>query len=125
MLSSAKTPQEYMAQLDDDWRGATLTSLRQIILEQGPKLQEKMNYKMLCYCDGETAVFHLNAQKNYVSLYVGNASKIDPDGTLLAGLNIGKGCIRFKKSNEVSNTQIDKFIARAIEFWQQGEQMEC
>ncbi|MFK8035216.1 MAG: iron chaperone [Hyphomicrobiales bacterium] len=125
MLSSAQTPEEYLEQLEDDWRALTLTTLRQIILEQGPELIERINYKMLCFGGEDTAVFHLNAQKNYVSLYVGNVSKIDPDGTLLVGLNVGKGCIRFKKSVSVSETQIDRFIARAIELWRSGEQIDC
>lgn len=125
MLSSAQTPKEYLEQLEDDWRAHTLRALRQIILEKGPELTEKINYKMLCFGNEDAAVFHLNAQKNYVSLYVGNASKIDPDGTLLVGLNVGKGCIRFRKTVSISDTQIDRFIARAIELWRSGEQMDC
>lgn len=125
MLSSAQTPKEYLEQLEDDWRAHTLGTLRQMILEQAPEFIERMNYKMLCFGSKNAAVFHLNAQKNYVSLYVGNASKIDPNGSLLAGLDVGKGCIRFKKTISVSDTQIDKFIARAIELWRRGEQLDC
>ena len=125
MLSSATTPKEYLEQLEDDWRAHTLKALRQLILQQAPEFTERINYKMLCFGSEDVAAFHLNAQKNYVSLYVGNAAKIDPDGPLLAGLDVGKGCIRFKKSNSVSDTQIDKFIARAIELWRRGEQMNC
>jgi hypothetical protein len=46
---------------------------------------------MLCYRLNNLVLFHLNAQKGYVSLYCGDSKKIDPDGILLTGLNIGKG----------------------------------
>lgn len=125
MLYDAKTPDDYMDQLDDDWRRGKLEALRNIIKAKDPDLVERINYKMLCYGDEETAVFHLNAQKQYVSLYVGNAAKIDPDGALLAGLNVGKGCIRFRKTDQIADTKIDVFIARAINLWRRGEDAGC
>lgn len=114
-----------MNQLDDDWRRAKLQSIRDIIKQQAPQLHEQMHYKMLAYGVGDTYVFHLNAQRGYVSLYVGDASKIDPSGELLRGLNVGKGCIRFTKSKKISETRIDEFIARAFEAWRKGEDIDC
>lgn len=125
MLSNATTPDDYIKQLEPDWRRDRLLSLRQIIKANGPDLEERINYKMLAYGDAETEVFHLNAQKAYVSLYVGNAEKIDPGRNLLSGLNVGKGCIRFKKTDDIAETQIDAFIARAIALWRRGEDMNC
>jgi hypothetical protein len=107
MQYEAKTPAEYMDQLAADWRRDKLTELREMILAQGAPLEEGIEYKMLRYGDADGAVFHLNAQKKYVSLYVGDAAKVDPDGTLLEGLNVGKGCIRFKKSVAIAETQIE------------------
>jgi uncharacterized protein YdhG (YjbR/CyaY superfamily) len=125
MLYDVKTPEEYLRQLPDDWRKEGVNALREIIKAKGPKLTERINYKMLGYGDGDNIVFCLNAQKNYVSLYVGNASKVDPDGKLLEGLNRGKGCIRFTKSIDISNTRIDEFVERAVEMWEQGEDFDC
>jgi len=125
MLYDVKTPEEYLQQLPDDWRHEKVDTLREIIKGQAPKLTEKINYKMLAYGDDDNIVFCLNAQKNYVSLYVGNASKVDPDGKLLEGLNRGKGCIRFTKSVEISNTRIDEFIKRAVAMWENGEDFDC
>jgi uncharacterized protein YdhG (YjbR/CyaY superfamily) len=125
MLYDVKTPEEYLCQLPDDWRKEGVNALREIIKAKGPKLTEGINYKMLGYGDGDNIVFCLNAQKNYVSLYVGNASKVDPDGKLLEGLNRGKGCIRFTKSIDISNTRIDEFVERAVEMWEQGEDFDC
>ena len=123
--SDAVKPSEYIDRLDDDWRRDKLLSIRAIIQEQAPQLTERMHYKMLGYGVDEDFAFHLNAQRAYVSLYVGNASKVDPDGELLDGLNVGKGCIRFSKSTEITETRIDEFIARAFTMWQAGEDIDC
>ena len=91
MLYDAKSPEELISNLDDDWRLEKLQQLREIIKVQAPELDERVHYKMLGYALGDEYLFHLNAQRNYVSLYVGNISKIDPSGKLLQGLNLGKG----------------------------------
>lgn len=125
MQYDVNSPKEYLDQLPDDWRKKKVKAIRKIIKDKGPQLTEKINYKMLAYGDGDKIAFCLNAQKNYVSLYVGNASKIDPDGKLLEGLNRGKGCIRFSKSIEIADTRIDEFVGRAVEMWEQGEDFDC
>jgi len=125
MLSNSKTPREYLKKLDHDWRRTTLLDIRTIILRQAPKLDERMHYKMLGYGIDDDYVFHLNAQKAYVSLYVGDAWKIDPAGELLGGLSVGKGCIRFGKAVNVSHTRIDEFIARTVRLWSEGDSIDC
>jgi hypothetical protein len=80
---------------------------------------------MLSYEDDRGPVFALNAQKGYVSFYVGNAEKVDPAGELLGGLDCGKGCIRFKKSVKVPETKIGEFISRAAAMRRQGGDIEC
>lgn len=125
MQYDAKTPKEYLDQLPDDWRRNKIDALRKIIIDMAPELVEKIDYKMLAYGAHDSIVFHLNAQKNYVSLYVGDASVIDPEGELLKGLSTGKGCIRFTKTVDVSNTRIDEFIKRAIDMWERGINVNC
>lgn len=125
MQYDVQTPDDYLQALEDDWRREKLEELRAIITSCGPDLVEGITYKMLSYGDGQSDVFALNAQKNYVSLYVGDASKVDPDGTLLRGINVGKGCIRFTKSKVVSETRIKDFIQRTIELWKRGEDVYC
>lgn len=125
MQYEARTPREYLELLDNDWRREKLLELRDLITSHGTDLVEGINYKMLSYSDQRGIIFGLNAQKHYVSLYVGDAKKIDTDGTLLEGLNIGKGCIRFSKTTSVAGTNIDEFIERAIAMWKRGEDTEC
>jgi uncharacterized protein YdhG (YjbR/CyaY superfamily) len=125
MQYEAKTPREYLELLDKDWRREKLLELRDLITSHDTGLIEGISYKMLSYSDQRGIIFGLNAQKHYVSLYVGDAKKIDTDGTLLEGLNIGKGCIRFSKTTSVAGTNIDEFIERAIAMWKRGEDTDC
>lgn len=120
-----ETPEAYLEALEDDWRREKLLELREMIKEFGPHLVEGIDYKMLSYRDGEEILFGLNAQKHYVSLYVGDIKKIDPDGALLQGLNLGKGCIRFSKSKAIGATRIAEFIQRAVEMSKRGEDLNC
>lgn len=125
MLYDAKTPTEYLEQLEPDWRKGKLLALRQIISERAPHLTEDINYKMLGYRQGEDFVMHLNAQKGYVSLYVGNVQKVDPDGSLLKGIKLGKGCLRFKKSVALADTGIEEFLDRFVSLLNRGVDTGC
>ncbi|WP_299482681.1 iron chaperone [uncultured Roseibium sp.] len=127
MQYEASDPQDYLRQLDDDWRRQGLLELRELILASDPEIRECIHYKMLGYTLGDDFVCHLNAQKHYVSLYVGDAAKIDPDGALLNGLSVGKGCIRFSKSKSrhISDGRIEAFLKRAIEMKREGADLGC
>lgn len=125
MQYEADCPEEYLNALSLDWRKEKLEELRALIMMQSNELEECINYKMLCYRLNGNTVFHLNAQKGYVSLYVGDIEKIDPENTLLRGLNIGKGCIRFTKSKNISATRIDEFITKSLELSRKGVDLNC
>lgn len=125
MQYEVDTPEQYLGALEDDWRRETLLALRRLILGLAPGYTECIRYKMLCYDDAEGPVLALNAQKGYVSLYTGDARKVDPDGELLEGLDCGKGCIRFRKSRKVEDTKIDRFIEKVVEIRARGGDVGC
>ncbi len=114
MQYDAKTPADYLKMLEPDWRKDKLLELRALIQKHGAELEEGIKYGVLVYKYHQGSGFGLNAQKNSVNFYVGTASKIDPDGTLLAGLSVGKGCIRFKKTTVVAQTRIEDFIKKEL-----------
>ena len=66
------TPAEYLAALEDDWRQEKLLQLRTMIQAAAPEAEEGLAYKMLSYGVGDDQFMALNAQKHYVSLYVGD-----------------------------------------------------
>lgn len=125
MLYDVKTPSEYFDQLEKDWRYEKVQQLRKIIQTKAPHLVEGIDYKMLCYSDENGQLFYLNAQMNYVSFYVGDIKKVDPEGVLLKGLNLGKGCIRFKKTIDIAETRIDEFIERVLQMRKEGKDFSC
>jgi len=125
MQYDAKSPSEYIESLDLDWRKDKLQQLRQMILEQDSAIHETIHYKMLCFKLNDAVLFHLNAQKGYVSLYCGDTKKIDPAGELLSGLNIGKGCIRFTKTKNIAQTGMQDFIKQAVLLCKQGQDIGC
>ena len=123
MQYSVSNPKDYLAALDDDWRKEVLIGIRDFLLDM--ELQETIAYKMLAYQDQDKTIFHLNAQKNYVSLYVGDHKKIDPSGELLKGLDIGKGCIRFKNKQAYSTSRIKDFIKETVKIAKSGGDISC
>ena len=125
MQYDAKTPAEYLGLLALDWRRDRLLELRALIAKHGPELEERVNYGVLMYAHPVGGGFGLNAQKNSVNFYVGTAKKVDPDGTLLAGLNVGKGCIRFTKTKAIADTRIEEFIQKAVGMLRRGEDCGC
>lgn len=110
--------------LDDDWRKEKLLAIRAVIRSHAPALKEHIRYKMLAYGD-EPSLFALNAQKGYVSLYVGDIERIDPSGKMLQAFDVGKGCIRIKKSVDLHATELEAFIRKAVEIWGRGGDTLC
>lgn len=124
MQSTAATPEEYIASLPEDRQEAIL-KLREVILENLPEgFSEEMQYGMMGYvvphslypagyhCDPKIALPFLGmaSQKNFVALY---HMGIYADEELLnwftseypkhskKKLDMGKSCIRFKKTEDI------------------------
>jgi uncharacterized protein YdhG (YjbR/CyaY superfamily) len=125
MQYDVKTPEEYLEVLEDDWRKEKLLEVRRLILLYGPELEESIRYKMLYYGTGDEGVFGLNAQKHFVSLYVGDIDKIENADTLLKPFNTGKECIRICKSVDMEKTGLEEFIQAAIAQWRSGRDISC
>lgn len=125
MQYDANSPEQYLEMLEDDWRKEKLLTIRKMILDYAPELEESIRYKMLNFGKGENYVFALNAQKHYVSLYVGNIEKVENAEELLEGYNYGKGCIRVRKTIKIEETGLEQFIKNTIDMWRQGEDMDC
>jgi uncharacterized protein YdhG (YjbR/CyaY superfamily) len=125
MQYEVKTPEQYLDAIEEDWRKEKLLFVRELILSNGPDLEEAIEYKMLCYGIGDRKAFHLNAQKGYVSLYVGNIDKIEDARPLLEKFNMGKGCIRIKKSIDLETSELETFIINTLDFWRGGGDIDC
>ncbi|MEK5442461.1 iron chaperone [Fredinandcohnia sp. FSL W7-1320] len=125
MQYDVKNSDEYLELLEDDWRKEKLLAIREMILDYAPELEEVIRYKMLNYGKDDNYVLALNAQKHYVSLYVGTIDKVENAESLLEGYNYGKGCIRVKKSIKVEDTDLEQFIHKTLDMWRAGEDIDC
>lgn len=125
MQYDAKNPQEYLEMLEDDWRKEKLLEIRQMILDDEPTFEETIRYKMLNFGKDDNYVFALNAQKHYVSLYVGTIDKVENAHRLLEGYNYGKGCIRVRKTINIKETGLEQFIYQTIDMWRAGQDTDC
>ena len=96
MQYDAATPAEYLEMLDDDWRREKLLAIREMFLAV-PGIEEGMSYKMLGYRRGDAVFGHLNAQKGYVAVYLGELEKLDPGAAIRGTMDCGKSCLRLRK----------------------------
>ena len=135
MQSPAKTVKEYLEQLPEERKGP-VAELRKVILKNLPKgFSEEMSYGMIGYvvphskypagyhCDPKLPLPFLSiaSQKNFVAVY---HMGIYGDPTLLkwitdeygkqvkTKLDMGKGCIRFKKPEQIPYELIGELAAK-------------
>lgn len=125
MQYEAKTPHAYLESLENDWRKEKIESIRKLIKKHGPNFEEGIEYKMLSFGSKEKNVYHLNAQRAYVSLYVGTINKVENAAELLKMFDTGKGCIRIKKKVDIQETGLEEFIKKTIELWEKGGNTDC
>ena len=132
MQSSAKTADEYLAELPED-RRAAISEIRNAVLASLPKgYEETMQYGMITYvvphslypagyhCDPKQALSFVSvaSQKNHMAIYLsciyqdeGSEARFrDAYAKTGKKLDMGKSCIRFKK---LENLALD-VVAQAI-----------
>lgn len=141
MSSNAELPQDYIDALPDDRKQAIL-AIREALLINLPKgYEEVMSYGMLGYvvphslypkgyhCDTKLPLPFINlaSQKNFIALYhmglYANPSLLEWFTTEYAKrcktkLDMGKGCIRFKKMHDIPFELIGELASKmSVETW--------
>lgn len=129
MQSLAKTPQEYISELDEP-RRSDIRTLDKLIRKTVPQLKPfmmsgmlgygKFHYKYASGREGDWAIISLASQKNYISLYVACESG-QGDGLYLAEAykaqlpkaSIGKSCIRFRRLIDLDQAVIIEILKKA------------
>ena len=105
--STAKTVDAYLKEADTARRPALL-QLRKLCREILSGCDEVMDYGMATYKKGGEMVTAFANQKGYIAFYAGSAA-VAKHKKELAGIDCGKGCIRYKKPE-----QIDFKLVRSI-----------
>jgi len=115
MQSKAETPAEYLAELDAV-RRAEVEAVRAVIQKAAPEAEEAMQWGMLAYRVEGRALVALAAQRRHLSLYLletcGEPATLDPYRDRLAGLDMGKGCVRFRRAADLPLDAIAGLVAR-------------
>lgn len=125
--TTAKTPEQYIRQLEEPRRGH-IRRLHELIRKTVPKLEPYMEYGMIGYGrvhyryasgrEGDTCTVGLASNKRYISLHV-----IAEDGKggylaesyrdRLPKADIGKSCVRFKRLEDVDEKVIREMLLAA------------
>jgi uncharacterized protein YdhG (YjbR/CyaY superfamily) len=115
MQSKAKTVDEYLEEVPDDRRGA-LSQVRKLCLDKLVGYEESMEYGMPSYKkkDGEVEVAFAS-QKNYISFYILKEEVLNQYREELAHLNLGKGCIRYRKPHQIDFDMVEQLLLESYQ----------
>lgn len=111
MKNAHLTVDDYLAAVEEP-RRATLKALRAIIRDTVPQATESISHTMPAY-DYQGMLCAFAAQKHYLSFYLLNGAVVDEHRHLLQGLNVGKGCIRFKDFSKLPEATIRTLLRAA------------
>ena len=101
MQSAAKSVDSYLREIPPE-RQEALTQLRILCLEILSEYEESMAYGMPSYnVQGGEVEVAFASQKSYIALYILKQPVMDKHRARLAGLNLGKGCIRYTKPEKI------------------------
>ncbi|MFE3541586.1 iron chaperone [Nocardia sp. NPDC059177] len=100
MRSAATDVPAYLAGLPAE-RRAPLTLLRELCLAELPGHTEVMGYGMPVYRRDGVDEIAFAAQKRYISVYLLRSDVRTAFAARLAGYDMGKGCLRFRKEIDV------------------------
>ena len=95
MHSDANDIDSYIAQVPEE-RRAVLTEIRDACRMLLAGFAESMTHGMPTYSRDGIGEIAWASQKRYISLYVMRADVLDAHRARLAGLDVGKGCIRYR-----------------------------
>ncbi|MGD2041714.1 MAG: DUF1801 domain-containing protein [Anaerolineae bacterium] len=84
----------YLADPTPD-RKEALPAIRSLMHQVVPDVDETIKYRMPTFERGGAVLCSMASQKHYMSLYMDTAL-VEAHRTELAGLDVGKSCIRFR-----------------------------
>jgi uncharacterized protein YdhG (YjbR/CyaY superfamily) len=100
MCSDATDVTEYIDQQPAEWQ-PSLRGLRDGRLAAPAGHREAMRYAMPAYLDGDEVTVGFAKQARCLSLHIAKASVLDAHRGRLTGLDVGKGCVRSRRPDQV------------------------
>ncbi len=88
--------------------------MRRLCLEELRGFTEAMRYGMPSYeRDGEVEI-GFASQKAYISFYVLRQAALEANASRLEGLSVGKGCIRFRRPEQIDEETVRLLLAATV-----------
>lgn len=109
MQSGAIDVDSYLTQVPEG-RRAVLTEIRDACRRLLAGFAESMSYGMPTYSRDGTAEIAWASQKRHISLYVMRADVLNAHRGQLSGLDVGKGCIRYRSPAAVDFTVVQSML---------------
>jgi uncharacterized protein YdhG (YjbR/CyaY superfamily) len=110
MRSTAADVARYIAEQPKEWQ-PTLKTLRSACRTQLPGYTESMAYGMPSYARQGLIEVGFGKQARYLSLYILKQPVFEAHRAELAGLSLGKGCIRFRQPNQIDWSIVSSLLA--------------
>jgi uncharacterized protein YdhG (YjbR/CyaY superfamily) len=114
MKSDAVDVAGYIGEQEPEWRD-TLVRLRQACHHLLPGYSEEMAHGMPTYRHSGRMEVAFAKQATYLSLYVLKEAVLDAHRPRLEGLDLGKGCVRYRRPEQVDWSVVaDLLTATAV-----------
>ncbi len=113
MSTPASSVDAYLAEASEPW-ASVLVRLRAACLKTLAGYEEVVAYGMPSYrSDGQVAIA-FKKQARYLSLYVLKQAVLDRFRSELGHLNVGKGCVRFARPDQLDWELIDRLLEATV-----------
>ena len=110
MKSTAVDVPSYIDEQPEAWRDA-LERLRAACRKHLRGYSEAMVYGMPSYSRGGQVEVGFAKQARYLSLYVVKQPVLDANRRRLEGLDVGKGCIRYRQPHQIDWAVVNDLLA--------------
>ena len=110
MRSSATTVTGYIEEQPSDWK-PTLKKLRAACRRELRGYSESLQYGMPAYARAGQVEVTFAKQAHYLSLYILKKPVFDAHRGDLAGLSLGKGCIRYRRPGQIDWDVVSRLLS--------------
>jgi uncharacterized protein YdhG (YjbR/CyaY superfamily) len=110
MRSAAGTVASYIGEQPEDWQ-PTLRKLRAACRRTLAGFTEDMAYGMPSYSRAGQVEVAFAKQAKYLSLYILKQPVFDAHRGDLSGLSLGKGCIRYRRPDQIDWTIVTSLLS--------------
>ncbi|NWG07339.1 MAG: DUF1801 domain-containing protein [Chloroflexi bacterium] len=116
MHSTAKTVSAYLKEVPAE-RRAALKQLRDLCRTYLVGFKESMQYGGPCYSRSGVVEIGFASQKHFIGLYILRTDVMNAHRYLLnlPGVTLGKGCIRYSKSEKIDFKVVESLLKATVE----------